>query len=166
MTAYKFAIAALSLAGLAISTPIVSTLPAIAQAPTTVAPKQQKMSVSLKQEKKVTESGKVKFVAVSKVKPGDVIRYTATGKTNVELPGIKLVIPIPKGTKYVMSSAKPIQGAELGFSIDGGKTFSPKPMLDPKKAAPATAYTHVRWRFAGKMPAKSEMIASCEAEVK
>jgi hypothetical protein len=163
---FKFVIAAVGVAGIAISTPLASQVPAIAQSSGTVAPAVQKVSVSLKQEKKVTEAGKSKFTAVSKVKRGDVIRYTAIGKVNTTLSKFNLVIPIPKQTKYVMSSAVPVSGAELGFSIDGGKTYSPKPMLNPKAPAPATAYTHVRWRFPGTVPAKSVMTASCEAEVK
>jgi hypothetical protein len=165
---FKFVIAAVGVAGIVISTPLASQVPAIAQPSGTVAPAVQKVkvSVSLKQEKKVMEAGKSKFTAVSKVKRGDVIRYTAVGKVNTTLSKFNLVIPIPKQTKYVMSSAVPVSGAELGFSIDGGKTYSPKPMLNPKAAAPATAYTHVRWRFPGTVPAKSVMTASCEAEVK
>jgi uncharacterized repeat protein (TIGR01451 family) len=164
---YKSIIAALSLASIAIASPILTEAPALAQLqPGTQAPAAQKMVVSLKQEKKVVENGKPKYIAVSRVKSGDVIRYTATGKANSDIKGMKLTVPIPKGTKYVMNSATPVAGAELLFSIDGGKNYSAKPMLNPKKEAPASTYTHVRWKFNGTMPAKSVVTAACDAEVR
>jgi hypothetical protein len=64
--------------------------------------------------------------------------------------------PIPKGTEYVKGSAMAIDGAELLFSIDGGKTFSAKPSVD-KKVVPETAYNYLRWRFIGKTPANAQV---------
>ena len=79
-------------------------------------------------------------------------------KYNSRCPLKNLVLkqPIPKGTEYVKGSAMAIDGAELLFSIDGGKTFSAKPTVD-KKVVPETDYNYLRWRFIGKTPANAQV---------
>jgi uncharacterized repeat protein (TIGR01451 family) len=101
------------------------------------------------------------------VKPGDVIMYTVVAKNNsrCSLRNLVLKQPIPKGTQYVKDSAQAIEGAELLFSIDGGKTFSAKPMMG-KQVVPATDYNYLRWKFSGKMPANAQVKTTYKLQVK
>lgn len=90
------------------------------------------------------------------VRPGDVLRYSVLSENAGDKPAAELTInqPIPNQTTYVLDSAR-ANGAELAYSIDGGKTFSEKPMVEvtqpdgtvKMEPAPAEAYTHVQWDY-------------------
>jgi len=89
------------------------------------------------------------------VRPGEVLRYSVKGKNqgNRAATNFTLTQPIPKRSVYVANSAT--GNAQITYSIDGGKSYSPQPMLQRKRAdgstesypAPAETYTHVRWKF-------------------
>jgi uncharacterized repeat protein (TIGR01451 family) len=176
MNMYKILIASISAIGLIATTTLTPQLPVQAQLQTTpgstLPTAAKRVVLTYKAEKKVMETvdnkQKITYQATGKsVKPGDILRYTVTAK-NSDRPvkNLTLTQPIPKGTKYIKNSATPISGAELLFSIDGGKTYTARPMMD-KKEAPATAYTNVRWKFANKpTPANAQINAACEVEVK
>jgi hypothetical protein len=66
---------------------------------------------------------------------------------------------------YVKDSAMAIEGAELLFSIDNGKTFSAKPKIG-KQVVPATDYNYLRWKFIGKMTANSQVKTTYKLQVK
>jgi hypothetical protein len=51
------------------------------------------------------------------------------------------------------------------FSIDGGKSYSDDPKVDDR-SAPASTYTHIRWRFTGVFPSQSQIEVSCSVMVK
>jgi uncharacterized repeat protein (TIGR01451 family) len=120
------------------------------------------VTLTLKADKQVMNEHNISsFQAISgkaSVRHGDIIMYTVVAKNNSRCPLKNLVLkqPIPKGTEYVKGSAMAIDGAELLFSIDGGKTFSAKPTVD-KKAVPETDYNYLRWRFIGKTPANAQV---------
>jgi uncharacterized repeat protein (TIGR01451 family) len=120
------------------------------------------VTLTLKADKQVmTEHNIASFQAIAgkaSVKRGDIIMYTVVAKNNSRCPLKNLVLkqPIPKGTEYVKGSAMAIDGAELLFSIDGGKTFSAKPTVG-KQVAPETDYNYLRWRFIGKTPANAQV---------
>lgn len=89
------------------------------------------------------------------VLPGDVVLYRLTF-TNVESTPVRNIVlgnPIPQGLEYVPGSAAPgFEGASVQFSIDGGQTFSSRPMIDrvvdgrrQRVPAPPETYTNVRW---------------------
>jgi uncharacterized repeat protein (TIGR01451 family) len=98
-------------------------------------PASKLVTLTLKADKQVmSEKNISSFQAIAgkaSVKRGDIIMYTVVAKNNSRCPLKNLVLkqPIPKGTEYVKGSAMAIDGAELLFSIDGGKTFSPKPTI-------------------------------------
>jgi uncharacterized repeat protein (TIGR01451 family) len=135
-------------------------------------PPAKRVTLTLKADKQV-ESAKpniFSFQAIAgkaAVKPGDVIMYTVVAKNNSRcfLKNLVLKQPIPKGTQYVKDSAQAIKGAELLFSIDGGKTFSAKPMVG-KVAAPATDYNYLRWKFIGETPANAQVKTTYKLQVK
>ncbi len=172
---YKLLVTSISAIGLIATTILTHQLPVQAQlqtTPSTTSPTAAKRVVlSYKAEKKVMEmvdkKPKISYQNTGKsVKPGDILRYTVTAK-NSDRPvkNLTLTQPIPKGTKYIKNSATQLAGAELLFSIDGGKTYVEKPMLD-KKEAPASAYTNIRWKFSQSTAANAQINAACEVEVK
>jgi uncharacterized repeat protein (TIGR01451 family) len=134
-------------------------LPAVAQS----ADQQQAIKLNLSQAKKVPSKNGFKLVPISNntsVKPGDVIVYSVTASNISDRTIRKLNInqKILPGTVYESQSATPISGADLTFSIDGGNSFSAKPILNKKPAA-ASTYTNVRWLFAT-VPPKSKSTVS------
>ena len=88
-------------------------------------------------------------------RPGEIIQYTLTA-TNIGLQpahDVEIVDPIPEGTEYVLESARG-EGMIISCSIDGGRLYQSPPVVHDfqrpdgvieKRAAPASAYTHVKW---------------------
>lgn len=133
-------------------------------------PVAQRVGLTLKADKKVVKDNKTIFepiVGKASVRPGDVIKYTVIARNNSRCPLKNLILkqPIPKGTTYLKDSAKSMDGAELLFSIDGGKTFSAKPIVGTQEV-PATEYNYLRWRFAGRMPTNTQVQTTYKLQVK
>src|SRR5207245_625952 len=102
------------------------------------------------------------------VRPGDVIRYTLvfTNVTAGPVKNIQFVDPIPKGMVYVLGSATGDRPVRVEYSIDGGKSYSARPVIavveDGKKVetpAPRERYTHVRWTVLGSLDQKARVMA-------
>jgi uncharacterized repeat protein (TIGR01451 family) len=130
----------------------------------------QRVALTLKADKRTIEDSKVTYQPIAgkaSVKPGDIIKYTVIAKNNSSCPLRNLILkqPIPRGTNYLKDSATASDGAQLLFSIDGGKTFVAKPTLG-KEDAPATAYNYLRWKFAGMMKPNSQVKTTYELQVK
>jgi uncharacterized repeat protein (TIGR01451 family) len=133
-------------------------------------PANQRVLLTLKADKKVVKDKKVTFepiVGKAVVKPGDVIQYTVIAKNNSHCPLKNLMLkqPIPRGTNYLKDSATGVDGAELLFSVDGGKTFVARPKIDNQEA-PASAYDHIRWRFPKKIATKAQVWTKYKLQVK
>jgi len=118
------------------------------------------VSVSITAEKEVTsiKNGQktTRKVAASKIDAGDVVFYTMSYVNSGDEAATSAVLddPIPQGTVYLPGSAFGA-GAEITFSIDGGKSFkkpslliyevkSPNGSME-KRAASPEEYTHIRW---------------------
>ena len=144
--------------------PVISQLTQPAVAQTAVA--QKPIVLKLSQSKKVADKKGFKLVPVTKAQPGDAIVYTIAANNISDKAINKLVInqPIRRGTTYILNSATPIKGANLTFSIDGGKSYTERPTIG-KKPAPETSYTNVRWDFASVSP-KSQSNVSYEVRVR
>lgn len=112
------------------------------------------------------------------VQPGDVLRYTVTGANNGERGVKNLAIkqPVPKGMMFVLNSAT-VEGAanaEITYSIDGGRNFVERPTVQvtlpngktETRPAPATVYTHVRWKFAKELPAKATVKGTYQVQIR
>ncbi|PSB03486.1 DUF11 domain-containing protein [Merismopedia glauca] len=138
------------------------------------------LNLNLTAEKQIFEKNgkKVNWQALQSgtvVNPGDVLRYNLVGENKGSGAAKNLVLtqPIPKGTVYVLKSAT-ANGAKLSFSIDGGKTFSPNPVVAVKLAngkvetrpAPAAMYSMTRWDFNQPVNAKSSVKVSYKVVVK
>lgn len=114
-----------------------------------------------------------KLVPADRVVPGDEIFYTLEIRNTggATLPAPSVVYPIPDHTRYVADSAIG-PGAEVSYSVDGGRSFDQPENL--KVAGPAGAprpadaadYTHVRWQFKHGLKGKSVAFARFRAVVK
>jgi uncharacterized repeat protein (TIGR01451 family) len=102
-------------------------------------------------------SGKVTPVPVdaNPAKPGETIRYTITA-SNTSGEVARTFVPagrIPNGTQYEPGSSAVAAPGRPEFSLDNGKTWSPRPMVRVKgpdgstalKPADPAAYTNIRW---------------------
>lgn len=89
------------------------------------------------------------------VQPGDILVYTLSyeNRGNEAATGVVLNDPIPEGTVYIVGSAFG-PGADISFSIDGGKSFKQPGMLtyeaitngkSEKRKATPEQYSHIRW---------------------
>ncbi len=118
------------------------------------------VSVSITAEKEVTvvKDGHktTRKVAATRIDPGDVIFYTLNyiNSGNEAATNAIMDDPIPEGTVYLPGSAFGA-GAEITFSIDGGKTFKKPSLLKyeaklpngktEKRVASPEQYTNIRW---------------------
>lgn len=118
------------------------------------------ISVSITAEKEVTvvKGGlkSTKKVAATTINPGDVIFYTLNyiNSGNEAATSVVLDDPVPMGTVYIPGSAFG-EGAEITFSIDGGKNFKKPSLLVyevkgtngnvEKRTASPEEYTNIRW---------------------
>lgn len=115
------------------------------------------------------------FRGAPTVRPGDVLRYTINGNNKTEQPvsGLVLTDDLPENTVYVIGSAASVGGASITYSIDGGTTYTTQPTVQvtlpdgtvETRPAPADRYTHVRWTFAGAIPAKSNVSGQYQVRV-
>lgn len=113
--------------------------------------------------------------ATALARPGDEIRYTLvfTNVTAAPVKNIQFVDPIPPGLVYVSNSAAANQPARIEYSIDGGKSYTARPMMtvveDGKrveKPAPQELYTHVRWTVLGSLARGAQVSAEFRAQVR
>ena len=148
------------------SLPVIGQLTQPAVAQTAVAPKP--IVLKLSQSKKVADKQGFKLLPITKsVASGDVIVYKIAASNISNRPIGNLVVnqKIRPGTIYVLNSANAVKGAALTFSTDGGKTYTPTPLI-AKKPAPANSYTNVRWAFVGSVSPKSQSDLSYEVKVR
>src|SRR5262245_42556026 len=109
------------------------------------------------------------------VNPGEILDWTinAENSGNAAALEYKTVGHIPRGTEFVPGSAK-ADGAKSVFSIDGGKSYSPQPMIEEKQAdgstkrvpAPVSMYTEIRYEWADAFAQGGKLSASYKVRVK
>ena len=126
-------------------------------------------------EARVSFNGRetTKLVPADRVVPGDEIIYTLeirnTGGATVPAPSV--VYPVPEHTRYVADSAIG-PGAEVSYSVDGGRSFDQPENLEvagpagAPRPADAADYTHIRWQFKHGLKGKSVAFARFRAVVK
>src|SRR5262252_6591750 len=119
-----------------------------------------------------------KSVALDKdtvVNPGEILDWTITSENDGNGAALeyKTVGHIPRGTSFVVDSAK-ADGAKAAFSIDGGKSYSPQPMIEEKQPdgstkrvpAPVSMYTEIRYEWADPLAQGGKLSASYKVRVK
>ena len=112
--------------------------------------------------------------ASTKLKTGEIVQYTISAYNKGSDPALHLapVGKIPNGTAYVAGSA--LNGtAKLEFSVDGGKTWSAKPMVTVQvasgpqtKPADPSSFTAIRWTNDKPLAPKGSARFSYEVRVK
>jgi uncharacterized repeat protein (TIGR01451 family) len=126
-------------------------------------------------ETKVSLNGRdtIKLMPADHVVPGDEVIYTLeirnTGATPVLAPSVRFAIP--NHMRYLADSAAG-PGADVSFSVDGGRTFDvPENLLvagpaGQWRAATAADYTHIRWQLKHRLKVNSIAFARFRAVVK
>jgi len=131
---------------------------------------------------KVTLSGdterKGERIALDKagmVKPGEIINWMidSGNEGNGAARDYKAVGQIPVGTSFVAGSAMS-KDASVTYSVDGGKTFSAKPMVEEKQAdgstklvtAPVSSYTQLRYEWSTPIEPGQKISATYQVRVK
>jgi uncharacterized repeat protein (TIGR01451 family) len=109
------------------------------------------------------------------VNPGEILDWTITSENGGNAAAIeyKTVGHIPRGTEFIAGSVK-ADGAKALYSIDGGKSFSPQPMVEEKQAdgsikrvpAPVSMYTEIRCEWADPLAQGGKLSASYKVRVK
>ena len=148
-----------------------------------VAQKQFAARATGRPEIKVTLSGSVargqELVALDKagpVHPGDVLdwKITSANEGDGAARQYKTVGHVPQGTSFVAGSATAEYGAQVSYSIDGGKSFAAQPTVEEKQAdgtvkrvpAPVSMYTEVRYEWADPLAAGATLNAGYKVRVK
>lgn len=111
----------------------------------------------------------------NKARVGDVLRYrlTFTNVAGRPVRGVTLNNPLSAGVQLVGGSARASrQDANVEYSADGGKTFSPSPtervMVDGlmvERPISAERFTHVRWSVEGWVQPNATVVAEFDARV-
>jgi uncharacterized repeat protein (TIGR01451 family) len=115
----------------------------------------------------------VKLEPAERVVPGDQVIYTLEIKNTgaFPIPAPSVLYPIPEHMRYIADSAVG-PGAEVSYSIDGGRTFERPENLTVtgpqgvKRSATAAEYTHIRWQLKNNLNGNSIAYARFRAVVK
>jgi uncharacterized repeat protein (TIGR01451 family) len=107
---------------------------------------------------------------------GEVVSWSIVSNNvgNAAAHDYRTVGQIPKGTTFVEGSAKADGRVAVTYSIDGGKSFTAKPMIAEKQPdgtmkevpAPVSMYTQVRYEWADPLAAEGKLTASYQVRVK
>jgi uncharacterized repeat protein (TIGR01451 family) len=148
------------------------------QQPQQQSQQESQLQLKLSAAKRVEANGKTSWQeSGSKVtaKPGDVLRYTLKGANQGKksLSNLVLTQPVPQGMVYQLDSASN-PGGERSYSIDGGKTYSAKPMVTvtlangktEQRPAPAESYSHIKWQLSQSLAAGNSVDLSYEVRVR
>lgn len=93
-----------------------------------------------------------------------IVSVRFTNATAHVVDGVRITTAVPPGTVYVPNSANG-PGADVLFSVDGGRTFGRPDELvataadGAAHAAEAAAYTHVRWVLRAPLDAGASGVA-------
>lgn len=108
--------------------------------------------------------------------PGEILHWTITSQNAGSAPAhhYKTVGEIPPGTAYLAGSAQAGSGVSILYSIDAGKTYEAKPMIEQKQpdgslrkvAAPASMYTQVQYEWTEPLSEGKQVSATYKVRVK
>lgn len=159
-----------SLAGLLLA--LSATTPAFAQS---AARTKNPLAVTAENRTAQLDAAHGKHRGDAAVHAGDVLRYKLTFTNTQDRPvrQVSLQNPMASGLEFVAGSAKVSRAdAQAEYSIDGGKSWSPRPMetvmVDGKSVERAVAperYTGVRWVVSGWVTPGATVTAEFEARL-
>lgn len=111
----------------------------------------------------------------TRLRPGDVVRYTLTftNPTQGEVRDVVLHNPLPAGLVFIAGTATASRDdARLEFSIDGGATYAAEPMVEVvengrtiRRPAPPERYTDIRWTVTGQIQPGAQVVARYEVRI-
>ena len=116
-------------------------------------------------------------VPAEQVYPEDTVEYTLIYRNSGDAAasGVDLVGPVPSGTVYLDGTAMEIDGMDIVYSIDAGKTYHQAPVMyehvgedgevQLKEATP-DMITHIKWSMEEPFEAGSEVTVSYRVQVK
>jgi hypothetical protein len=120
--------------------------------------------------------GSVALDKAGSVHPGEVLdwKITSANEGDGAARQYKTVGHVPQGTSFVAGSAAAEYGAQVTYSIDGGKSFEAQPTIEEKQSdgavkrvpAPVSMYTEVRYEWADPLAAGSTLSANYKVRVK
>jgi len=109
------------------------------------------------------------------VSKGEILKWNITSKNDGDgsASGYKTVAQIPAGTSFVEGSATAEQSSFVTYSIDGGKNFAAKPVIEEKQPdgsikqvpAPVSMYTQVRYEWSDPLEPNKTFSASYKVRV-
>ena len=109
------------------------------------------------------------------VQSGEILNWTITSVNEGNAPAneYNAVGKVPAGTSFVAGSASADGSAAVAFSIDNGKSFSPKPMVDERQAdgsvkkvpAPVSMYKQIRYSWTAPLNEGEKFNASYKVRV-
>ncbi|HEV7364630.1 MAG TPA: hypothetical protein VGN76_02160 [Gemmatimonadales bacterium] len=149
---------------------VVAALPAAAQTPE---PKPLVITAVNKTADSATAAGAGRSQNAM-ARPGDVLGYSLafTNTTRGAVNNVQFVDPLPRGLVFRTGSARADKPVRIEYSIDGGKSYTARPMIVAmengkrvEKPAPREAYTHIRWTVSGPLAPGAQVTAGFEAEV-
>jgi uncharacterized repeat protein (TIGR01451 family) len=118
----------------------------------------------------VGADGKEVLADTTQIKPGEKMEYaiTYTNNTKDAAKGLQATLPIPVGTQYIPSTAKPV----LVLASLDGKTFALPPLkrkvvkdgVTTEVEVPPSEYRALRWRM-GDLAAAQSVMASARVLV-
>ncbi len=124
------------------------------------------------------DKGVEKLVPVvddSGLKPGDLVRYVIVA-SNTGTDAATHLVPqgkVPGGTVYEAGSASKSDALRVEFSLDGGKTWSAKPVIKVQteaglveKPADPSLYTTLRWIGAKPLAPKASETYTYQVRIK
>ena len=121
------------------------------------------------------DSKKIPVEKAGPVTPGEVVSFTMNSVNEGNAPAreYRAIGQIPRGSTFVADSAL-ADNNQVSYSIDNGKQFSSKPMIDEKQAdgtikkvaAPVSMYTQVRFEWADPLAAGGKVVASYQVRIK
>jgi uncharacterized repeat protein (TIGR01451 family) len=110
------------------------------------------------------------------VNPGEVIKWnlSSVNEGNADAAGFRTTAKIPEGTVFVAGSATGDSSPNVSYSIDGGKTYSPQPMIEERQndgsvkevAAPVSMYSNIQFQWDGSLSAGNKVEAFYQVSVK
>lgn len=122
------------------------------------------------------DGGRIPVEKASGVNPGEILDWTITSANEGNAPAsdYKAVGKIPTGTQFVAGSATADGSAAVTYSIDNGKSFSPRPTIEEKQPdgsikkvpAPAYMYTQLRYEWADPLVQGGKLNASYKVRLK
>lgn len=140
-------------------------------------------SFTTRPEVKIVLSGMVKRAGknlsiedAGQVNSGEVLNWTVVSENvgTADALSNDATAQIPAGTTFVAGSAASEVPAQVTYSIDGGKNFSPQPVTSVRQAdgsvkqvpAPVSMYTQIRYHWDTPLTPSDKRAASYQVRVK